>query len=579
MFTSKPKKHYLKTICSIFVVVILIFVLFAGLSLANKDKISYGLDLARIPIGGLTVNQAKQKITQEVETFLNQEIILKYTHGNKNKTWAALPERMGITINVDLSVLKASRVGHQKNLFSGLWQQLVTLLNRRGLSLSYTINQKKLEDFINQELELINNPAINASWKYDPGLDRFVQISSQIGTIINQKELLASLNKKIGNLNQNDISLSLVVDNPEIVEQETITAHKQAKRIVENSPYQLTATNPLNQEKVGLSLTKSEIIFLIEFKPIKQEANSENIILGTDLKQKKLKEYLDTLSSSINQPPTNAKFIIKNDQVTEFNPSQNGARLEIEKNIEKIKQEILINNSKKINLETSIVYPNITTEETNDLGINALLGKGTSNFGGSSWNRTQNIKIGAKQFNGVLIKPGEELSVNKTIGEIGPQQGYKQEYIIKKDKTVPEYGGGLCQVSTTAFRAAVNSGLVITERAPHAFPVSYYNPQGFDATIYPPHPDLRFINNTPGHILIQTRAEGTYLIFEFYGTDDGREVEVEGPYQYDMKSDGSMKAILTRRIHRDGKLIEEKSWYSNYKSPSLYPVEEKNPLQ
>ena len=152
------------------------------------------------------------------------------------------------------------------------------------------------------------------------------------------------------------------------------------------------------------------------------------------------------------------------------------------------------------------------------------------------------------------------------------------ELVIKHNKTVPEYGGGICQVSTTAFRAAVNSGLKIIERYPHAFPVKYYNPQGFDSTIYPPHPDLRFLNDTPKNILIQVKIEGTTLIFEFFGTADSREVKIKGPTILSASEDGSMKTILYQEIWRDGKMERQDKFFSNYKSPALYPVE-KNPLE
>ena len=151
--------------------------------------------------------------------------------------------------------------------------------------------------------------------------------------------------------------------------------------------------------------------------------------------------------------------------------------------------------------------------------------------------------------------------------------------VIKKDKTVPEYGGGLCQVSTTAFRAAINTGLEITRRTAHAFPVVYYDPQGFDATIYPPWPDLRFINNTPSYVLVQTKINDYDLIFEFYGTNDGRKIEIDGPLQYDIKEDGSMKAKLFQKVYdKKNNLIIDKTFYSDYKSPDLYPIE-KNPLE
>jgi len=113
------------------------------------------------------------------------------------------------------------------------------------------------------------------------------------------------------------------------------------------------------------------------------------------------------------------------------------------------------------------------------------------------------------------LNQNEEFSFINFLGETGPGQGYLAELVIKKDKTIPEYGGGVCQVSTTFFRAAINSGLKITERQHHAFPVTYYNPQGFDATVYDPKPDLRFVNNTPDHLLIETYVQGNEVFCKF----------------------------------------------------------------
>ena len=154
-------------------------------------------------------------------------------------------------------------------------------------------------------------------------------------------------------------------------------------------------------------------------------------------------------------------------------------------------------------------------ENFNDLGIKELLGSGHSNFYGSSANRRHNIRVGSNKLSGMIIKPGEEFSLVKALGDVNKETGYLFEMVIKGNKTVPEYGGGLCQVATTLFRAALQSGLPITERRNHSYRVSYYEPAGTDATIYSPHPDLRFINDTGNNILIQARFESNDIYFDF----------------------------------------------------------------
>lgn len=574
---TKTKRKILKTTITTIIVIVLIVISISSLALANKNKIVRGLKIANISVSSLTVDAAQTKINKEVKEFFKKDIILRYGNGNDKEIWTAPPEEMGIKIKIDSTLAKASKIGHQGKFFSDIAQQILAFLGYYNLSLGCQINETNLENFIREKLNSIDNPAINAGLQYDEKNKNFVQILSQEGMIIDRQDFKLKLQKKIEKLAEDDIYLNLINDYPEILENETRKAHIKVQKVLANTPYNLIISDPLKDDSVKIPLTKEEIIPLIEFQLIIDEENPKNKILGITLNRQGLNDYLTALSPSINRSPIDGQFTIEENRVTNFRLSQDGLKLEIEKNIQKLQEEILAGNQ-GIELKVSIVPPKVTTKNINNLGIASLIGKGSSDFGGSPSNRIHNIKLGAAKFNGVLIKPEEEFSFNTILGEVGPEQGYKPELVIKRDKTTPEYGGGLCQVSTTTFRAAINSGLPITERYPHAFPVVYYNPQGFDATVYPPHPDLRFINDTPGYLLIQTKVDGYYLTFEFYGTDDDRKIEIDGPFQYDLKSDGSMKAKLSRKIYKNDELVEEKTWYSNYKSPSLYPVR-RNPLE
>jgi vancomycin resistance protein YoaR len=293
------------------------------------------------------------------------------------------------------------------------------------------------------------------------------------------------------------------------------------------------------------------------------------------INEEKIKTYLEEFSQKFNTEAVNAKFQMGENSIVDFIPDQKGMKLDISQSIEKIKIEINENTeqeTKEIDLPYQITEPEIKSGEVNSLGINALIGEGRSNFKGSPRNRIFNINVATEKFNGILIKPGEEFSFVKTLGPVDGEHGYAPELVIKHDKTEPEFGGGICQVSTTAFRAAINSGLKITMRRNHAYPVAYYNPQGMDATIYIPRPDLRFVNNTPNHILIQTKIEGTELIFKFYGTSDERKTEVIGPKIVERKPDGGMKTTFTQKVYdKNGNIFIDDVFNSNYDSPNKYP--------
>jgi vancomycin resistance protein YoaR len=223
----------------------------------------------------------------------------------------------------------------------------------------------------------------------------------------------------------------------------------------------------------------------------------------------------------------------------------------------------------KMDLPVLVSYPQTTLADTNDLGIKELVAVGESDFTGSSGNRKTNITVGSSKYNGLILKPGEEFSFNKYLGDVDAKNGFKPEIVIKREGLVPEFGGGLCQVSSTAFRAAMNAGFPITARKNHAFAVRYYSPAGTDATIYSPTVDLKFVNDLSSHMLVRTRMEGTKLYYEYYGTKDDRQVVLEGPVHYDKKADGSLKAVWTKKVTKNGETVQQ-DFRSNYVSPNLY---------
>lgn len=189
----------------------------------------------------------------------------------------------------------------------------------------------------------------------------------------------------------------------------------------------------------------------------------------------------------------------------------------------------------------------VEDKELRGQGIKELVSVGESDFSGSPYNRIYNINLGAKKLNAALIPKDEVFSFNSVLGEVNYKTGFKKELVIKGDRTVPDYGGGLCQVSSTAFRAGLLSGLEIVERWPHAYAVTHYTPWGTDATIYIGHKDLKMKNDTGSAILIQTHVDGNKLYFNFYGTrTEGREAVFFGPYVSNWKP-----ALPTRNIYSE----------------------------
>jgi len=256
----------------------------------------------------------------------------------------------------------------------------------------------------------------------------------------------------------------------------------------------------------------------------------------------KITQYVKNLAPSFNQDPVDAVFKFENSQVTEFQPAKNGLKLNEEQLIVSLPNYLnelfsSPDKSKTFKIEVAISEPNIKNNDVNDLGIKELLGKGVSTFKHSSATRNINVAKGSSIVNRILVAPGETFSFIKSLGEVSLEAGYSKAYIIKEGKTQLDVGGGVCQVSTTLFRAMLDAGLDITKRQSHAYRVSYYEEDskpGFDATVFIPNPDLAFINDTGHHVLIQSTYDGINkkLTYEIYGTSDGRVTEIANYRQW-----------------------------------------------
>jgi vancomycin resistance protein YoaR len=311
--------------------------------------------------------------------------------------------------------------------------------------------------------------------------------------------------------------------------------------------------------------------------------------------------FNNTLSlfvKNVNKEPVDAVFNFQNGKVIAFKPSEEGKAIDTnsvkENLIIQFEKALLKQKSGQIVIPVPVktLLPKVTTDKANNLGIKELIGKGTSLFYHSIPNRIYNITLAASRINRTLIAPNEIFSFDKALGDVSSFTGYQQAYVIQNGKTVLGDGGGVCQVSTTFFRALLDAGLLITERHAHAYRVGYYEqdgPPGLDATIYAPSVDLKFKNDTNSYILVQTQIDPELqsLSVFLYGASDGRSVNLSQPIisnripappdlyqddptlakgvikQIDFSAEGS-RVSFTRVVAKGGKKIISESFISNY---------------
>lgn len=253
----------------------------------------------------------------------------------------------------------------------------------------------------------------------------------------------------------------------------------------------------------------------------------------------KVVKILSPLEKKIHVDPVDALFQVQNKKVVAFKQSSEGKTINYDSLEGMLSGKVsgIISGKLKtltIQVPIKVLKPNIPTEKANNLGIVEEIGEGTSLFAHSIPSRIHNVALAASKINGVLVAPNDEFSFDKNLGDVSQYTGYQQAYIIQNGRTVLGDGGGVCQVSTTLFRAILNAGLPITDRTAHAYRVGYYeedSPPGLDATVYYPSVDLKFRNDTGNYILIVETIDlnSLRLTFTLYGKKDGREVTMTTP--------------------------------------------------
>lgn len=310
-------------------------------------------------------------------------------------------------------------------------------------------------------------------------------------------------------------------------------------------------------------------------------------------------DTLTYLTDRIDIPVEEALFQFSGGRVAAFKPSHDGRRVNIEDTKQTFKNSLssipsLTKSTVDVPVRVDVIKPTIETQQTNILGVKELVGRGYSEFAHSIPGRIHNVILTASKINGVLIKPGETFSFNDTVGDISAETGFAPAYIIKDGRTVLGDGGGVCQVSTTLFRAALAAGLPIIKRQAHAYRVAYYEQAGYkaglDATVFAPSVDFQFKNDTPGYILIQTSVDrrNLTLTIDLYGTSDGRTTQILNhivgsitPPPPDLYQDDptlpagtvkqvdfaawGAKASFQYKVTRNGEILQDQTFYSNFR--------------
>jgi vancomycin resistance protein YoaR len=535
MKTPTPSRAWLWPIG----IVIFFIILAAGLIFTYQKiysgKFYRGVTVANIDLSGKYYDDAEKLLQDKIDNTYHSGFNFTYQGHQANINPAVVSPTDPdisynlITFNLDKTLSDLWQLGREKSWWQNLTEQIRVILANKNYPLAYRLDEYNFQKTLEENFASLEKPGNDAELVLTANGDNYDKAINpeKVGKVFDYKLAIDQLKTNLDLMANNQIKLNLVEEIPQITTSNATPALTLVDGVLAKAPLTIK-----NNEQTW-TLDKKQLAAMLDFTKTGQS-------IGLGLNQKRFFEYLDKeIVPKVNRPALDAKLNISNGKITEFQGAQEGREINREQTLLAINQNFVAGEQKEIVLVVETTQPKILTKDVNDLGINEIIGNGISDFSGSPVNRRHNIKNGGAILNGVLIKPDEEFSLLTTLGPVDDTTGYLQELVIKGNRTIPEYGGGLCQIGTTIFRAALASGLPIVERQNHSYRVSYYEPAGMDATIYIPRPDVKFINDTGHHILIQTKIDGNELRFEFWGTKDGRTMKYSGQTEssnlYDVK--------------------------------------------
>lgn len=549
------------------------------------DRVYPGVYVDGLAVGGLTPAQVEVLLRERITYYRDVRIPLRY----RDRSWEATPQELGASLDVQSIGAEVLAVGRGGQPWEDLAEQYVAIRRGWNVAVVTAFDQDAATAYLMRIAREIDRPARDAELRI---VGTQVETSAgQIGLRLDVAATREAIQNRV--LRQSRDPVDLVVQEIPPVLPDVAETRTQVERM-------LAGPVTMRFENQSWRLTPAEIapMIMLSRQPAGGGSAStegrgrEKLVASLD--EGKVRTFVESIAPQITQEPQDARVTwdTQAGRLAIKSPSVDGRKLNVDETVRRLIAQAT-STDRTVMLAVDIQRPAVTADTLDQLGIKELVAQGTTWFAGSPAGRIQNIRVAASKFQDVLVPPDGIFSFGEHLGDVSAKEGYAEAYIIRGGRTELDYGGGVCQVSTTAFRAAFFGGFPIVERWPHAYRVQWYEKgfgPGLDATVFTPQVDFKFKNDTGAWLLIQTSVDtkAGSLTFRFYGTKPDRQVTWEGPfisnvtpakppvYQLDPKlAPGEVKQVdwahqgadvVVRRVVKQGdKVLYQDTFFSRYR--------------
>ncbi|MBW3632733.1 MAG: VanW family protein [Chloroflexi bacterium] len=490
----------------------------------HAERIFPAVTVADVPVGGMPIPLAATALSERANAIESSSIT--FTH--RDRSWTATLRDVGVMVDEQEALARAVGYGRESSAFHRL--RAVTALARSGeqLAMPIALDHEQLNRWFDEIDRGLGTPPRDAAVEIQGS--NVVIVPEVDGEVVDRDLARAEVESQLLNLRPIESELPIHTKIASVRAVDLEPARDLLLRAMSN-PVQVTSAGGL------WTLPAPEIARFMRQAVVPGEGGAPAVHLGLD--REKLAAWLDErLGAAVEKEPVDAEVGWNGERLVSVKPSVDGVRLDAAALAEQIEGRFF-GNGGTVEAPVTHIKPTIDSANLDKLGITTFLGSGQSNYSGSSDGRSTNVAVGAGLLNGTLIPPWGEFSFNEAIGWIDEDKGFVEAQVIDGEKIGQDIGGGICQVSTTVFRAAYLAGLPITEWWPHRFRIGFYEYDGWDpgldASILQPTEDpstwadFKFENPSSSWMLVESWTDGVNVVVNIYGANLGYDVESTGP--------------------------------------------------
>lgn len=506
---SEPRRDTLRLWIALAVMAVLaafavgLFIDFA----VYRDRVHGGVSVCGVDLGGLKRGEAIAAL--EAHVTQAQDVPLELIAAQK--TFEVRPADVAAQPDVARAVAAALDVTRRGNLVVDLARRIGLWFHGEDVPMEGTIDRKKLNAVVAGIAEQIDLPAVPAGLEIEDGEATLVE--GRTGNVINRPALSAQMSALLLSFQASQLTIPMTVVEPLELAKDSDEAVEAAEAMI-SAPVKLTSG-----ERVW-TLSPEDIAAYLD---VDSDVDEGVATIAPFLSAAKMAPLLTEIAGVLDRDPKDAYFK-SNGEMAWAEPGEMGRAVDHRATADALTAAALESGSRTAKVVMVEVEPDLTAKEANAMGISARLGHYQTKYECPA-ERQQNVRV-TTQYADKILAPGEVYNFDRQIGPRTEERGFAlAPGIVGKGALEDVLGGGICQVSTTIFNAALEAGLEIIERHNHSLYIDHY-PAGRDATVTDGGKNLRFRNDTDHYVWVHGWSDGVTTVFNIYGTDDGREVEI-----------------------------------------------------